>query len=240
MKKRLLTQKLNDLTSLVIKVNGSVEIFLNNSETDDYFDIVLNSENQSFEFGNSLILTNNDDDLFNFEKKSTILDSLIGILQEIKNKKDSKRNIRVDIYIKNRAEMNMEARARYLAKKYGDGRYFAAVYLNPERLDEIFWSAGYKSESQVKLRAAQVCGEQCKLVAVFSNTCMMLAEPRGNTDVSRVVVAYDPIPEQAIQKAKEACTHKYGADCVAYEQLPGAEHRAYCVGYDYGVYDDGR
>ena len=55
MKKRLLTQKLNDLTSLVIKVNGSVEIFLNNSETDDYFDIVLNSENQSFEFGNSLI-----------------------------------------------------------------------------------------------------------------------------------------------------------------------------------------
>lgn len=145
-----------------------------------------------------------------------------------------------DIYIKNRAEMNMEARARYLAKKYGDGRYFAAVYLNPERLDEIFWSAGYKSESQVKLRAAQVCGEQCKLVAVFSNTCMMLAEPRGNTDVSRVVVAYDPIPEQAIQKAKEACTHKYGADCVAYEQLPGAEHRAYCVGYDYGVYDDGR
>ena len=40
MKKRLLTQKLNDLTSLVIKVNGSVEIFLNNSETDDYFDIV--------------------------------------------------------------------------------------------------------------------------------------------------------------------------------------------------------
>ena len=92
MKKRLLTQKLNDLTSLVIKVNGSVEIFLNNSETDDYFDIVLNSENQSFEFGNSLILTNNDDDLFNFEKKSTILDSLIGILQEIKNKKDSKRN----------------------------------------------------------------------------------------------------------------------------------------------------
>lgn len=101
MKKRLLTQKLNDLTSLVIKVNGSVEIFLNNSETDDYFDIVLNSENQSFEFGNSLILKNNDDDLFNFEKKSTILDSLIGILQEIKNKKDSKRNIRVDIYIKN-------------------------------------------------------------------------------------------------------------------------------------------
>ena len=61
MKKRLLTQKLNDLTSLVIKVNGSVEIFLNNSETDDYFDIVLNSENQSFEFGNSLILTNNDE-----------------------------------------------------------------------------------------------------------------------------------------------------------------------------------
>ena len=63
MKKRLLTQKLNDLTSLVIKVNGSVEIFLNNSETDDYFDIVLNSENQSFEFGNRIILTNNDDDL---------------------------------------------------------------------------------------------------------------------------------------------------------------------------------
>ena len=143
-------------------------------------------------------------------------------------------------YIDQRGKLNRKIAVQNRIAELRSKKFFAAVYLNMENLEGIFWSAGGEKSENMVADAGKGCGPACKLVAVFSNTCMMLAEPRGNVDVSRVVVAYDPLPEQAIEKAKDACTDKYGKDCVAYERMPEARHRAYCVGYDYGVYDDGR
>ncbi len=146
----------------------------------------------------------------------------------------------IEEFVARRTEMNLRIGAMRREERMRKKKFFAAVLMRPANLDNLYWSAGHRDATKAVSQAKKTCGEDCVEMAVYSNTCLMLAEPTGNTDISRIVVAYDPMPEQAIQKAKEACTDKYGTDCVAYEQLPGAEHRAYCVGYDYGVYDDGR
>ena len=129
--------------------------------------------------------------------------------------------------------MNMERRISNLKAT----KFHGAVYMKPGHLDRAYWMAGYKDRDKVLAGAADGCGQDCKLVAVISNACMMLAEPKGNTDISKIVVAYDMQAERSIEKAKTECKRKHGADCVAYVRSSDAESPAFCVGYDYGVYD---
>lgn len=161
----------------------------------------------------------------------------IAIRAEAIRESAEESRVAVSDYIERRTIANKGARERFLQKKLRTEKYYAAVYLNPKNLGEVFWAAGYKNEDQANRLAAASCGEDCKLVAIFSNTCLMLAEPRGNEELGKVVVAYDSAPDNAIAKAKISCQRRYGTDCVAYEQAPGAESPAFCVGYDYGVYD---
>lgn len=146
----------------------------------------------------------------------------------------------IEEFVARKQEMNWRIGAKKREEKMRKKKFFAAIFMKPDDLESLYWSAGHSDAMKAVFDAKEGCGQDCKEIAVYSNTCLMLAEPKGNTSISRIVVASDPSPEQAISNAKEACTDKYGTDCVAYEQLPGAEHRAYCVGYDYGVYDDGR
>ena len=107
MKRKLVTQSISNFNNLEIKITGSVEIFFHKSERDDYFEIKLNSENQSFNLDKCVHFINNDNDFFNFDIKSNLLDSLISILNNIKNKNELKKIMSVNIYIKNIDEISI-------------------------------------------------------------------------------------------------------------------------------------
>ncbi|MEJ3960635.1 DUF4189 domain-containing protein [Brachymonas sp. G13] len=143
----------------------------------------------------------------------------------------------IEEYVEARTAASNQARARWIDAKLRKTKFYAAIYLKSTDLNGLYWAAGYKDQTVAMASAATACGDNCKLIATFSNTCVMLAEPSDNTDIAKVVAAQDPEPGRAIEKAGKACKGTYGGDCVSYARPQEATHSAYCVGYDYGIFE---
>lgn len=129
-------------------------------------------------------------------------------------------------WLLNRAE---EARAK-------KSKHYAVVYMDPNDLSRFFWAVGHEDWRVSAAAVKRECGVECKLMAVFSNSCGMFAEPLGNSKLENVVFAEDDQPEKAIEKSKLACEAKYGVKCAFYARDPAEAYPAYCVGHRYGVY----
>lgn len=99
---------LNDTIDFIAEIEGSVEFTIYPTSDHDYLEITLNSDYQSFSNENNIFKFKNDDkfgkdDLLGTlkDKKASILDSLVNLLNHVKEKTDSYEPIIVNIYINN-------------------------------------------------------------------------------------------------------------------------------------------
>lgn len=118
-----------------------------------------------------------------------------------------------------------------------DQEYFAAIAVKRHGGGRVGWSAGFRNRQYVQLQALKACGDDCKVIKLFSNTCGMISEPKGNKDLSNISFGSDRDPERAIDKAYAACESIHGKGNCRYSQRDkAAKHTAFCTGYEYGVY----
>lgn len=117
-------------------------------------------------------------------------------------------------------------------------KFYGALAMTPERPGRVTWAAGSNNEGEARADALKSCGlESCQVVRAYSNTCGMLAGPKGSPVVAEYVFAYDSDPERAIDKAYEACEKAHGEGKCRYAgRKSSSKHSAFCVGYKYGVY----
>lgn len=106
--------------------------------------------------------------------------------------------------------------------------------------DNITWVGGYPDEDQARKKALEGCGtSSCAVVASFVNTCAMLAQPDGNKKIDNIFVATDKNPDVAIKNALTACDAKFGKGACYYNlREEPVRNKAYCTGFNYGVYKE--
>lgn len=100
---------LNNTSNFIAEIEGSVDFNVYSSaSTNDYLEISLNSEYQSFQQEDNVFKFKNDDkfgkeDLLGTlkDKNTSILDSFISLLNHVKEKTSTYEPIIVDLYIKN-------------------------------------------------------------------------------------------------------------------------------------------
>ena len=123
-----------------------------------------------------------------------------------------------------------------LVLKSSQREYYGSVHFNPNDLTELYWAAGQRDAKASIVSGANMCGKGCKLLVTFSDSCVMFAEPRGNSEVSNIVYAIDDDPERVIEAARQKCQAANGVACDVFARPRSAEHPSYCVGYRYGIY----
>lgn len=99
---------LNDAIDFIAEIEGSVEFNVYTTSAHDYLEVSLNSEYQDFSNENNIFKFKNDDkfgkeDLLGTlkDKKASILDSLVSLLNHVKEKTDAYEPIIVNLYINN-------------------------------------------------------------------------------------------------------------------------------------------
>ena len=97
----------------------------------------------------------------------------------------------------------------------------------------VAWGGGYKTKEEAAQNALKnYVGKEAKIIATFSNTCAGLARLK-NGGIDTDIVATDPNPEVALDKAWNQCETKYGKNNCGMLN----NNKPFCTGYDYGVAD---
>lgn len=78
----------------------------------------------------------------------------------------------------------------------------------------------------------------CRVVAVFNNTCAVLTTPdRGVRVPSDLFSGYDTDDIRAAEKSMQQCERVNGRNNCLYSSVPTKHGTAFCTGYDYGLYN---
>lgn len=138
-----------------------------------------------------------------------------------------------------RREAQVQARiARFRATPY-----WMALAWNFEK-NAVVFPGGFKSEQRAIERAKQICtSPNCHVFATFSNTCAVVVEATNNPrDKNDLFVGINPDDKIAAQQAMRACERVHGVTnnrCfyTGIRTGMGASGTAFCVGYDYSLYN---
>ena len=121
--------------------------------------------------------------------------------------------------------------------------YWMALAWNFEK-QTIAWPGGFRSEQRAIERAKQICSSpNCHVFATFSNTCAVLVKATDNPqDTNDLFVGINPDDEIAAQQAMLACQQVHGdteSRCfyTGTHTGKGLNGTAFCVGYDYSLYN---
>ncbi|OAM42660.1 hypothetical protein A7Q02_02460 [Eikenella sp. NML97-A-109] len=121
--------------------------------------------------------------------------------------------------------------------------FWMALAWNFEK-QTIAWPGGFRSEQRAIERAKQICSSpNCHVFATFSNTCAVLVKATDNPqDTNDLFIGINPDDEIAAQQAMRACQRVHGVTrsrCfyTGVHTGKGANGTAFCVGYDYNLYN---
>jgi len=108
----------------------------------------------------------------------------------------------------------------------------------------ILWPGGYASEQRAIQAVQQNCkSSRCEILATFANGCAVMVtandKPRRREDF---FIGVDKDDRKAAEKARRTCiaAHGDGQDRCFYSEIKtgkGVEGTAFCVGYDYSLYN---